>query len=364
MHIYFDYQIFALQSFGGISRYFVELAEKLSSRSEVTSTTILAPLHINSHLNICSVNTLGKKVMAIPAKHYVLPLINRFCSRISLKNAKPDIFHETYYTDKPLYPNAPRVLTVYDMIHERYPEYFSGIERVVPYKKANAVHRADHVITISHSTRDDLIAFLDVPEHKISVIPLATSFASGSLQKNDITHDKPYLLYVGLRNRVKNFITLFKAYAQSKQLHTHFDLVCVGGGEFSESELKMIKGLGLEKKVQHINADDKKLISLYVNATLFIYPSLYEGFGLPLLEAMRCHCPIICSKTSSMPEIAGDAAIYFDPQNHDELRQVIEDVANSTETLQLLKKRGYVRQKLYSWEKCAEKTALLYKNLM
>ena len=228
MHIFFDYQIFALQRLGGISRYFIELAERLERRPEVSSTTIVAPLYINTYLNNSSAHTLGRKICGFPGKHHILPLINRYTSGMFLRNTAPDILHETYYTNKPLAVKVPRVLTVYDMIHERFPQQFTGIDKKIPLLKKQAVHRADYIIAISDSTREDLVSILNVPQQKISVIPLASSFTLGSFGELDKIHDKPYLLYVGLRNEVKNFATLFKAYSHSKHLSSHFDLICVG----------------------------------------------------------------------------------------------------------------------------------------
>jgi glycosyltransferase involved in cell wall biosynthesis len=365
MHIYYDYQIFALQNIGGISRYFVELAGRLSCSSRNIKTTVLAPLHINEYLASSSVETVGKKIFGFPGKHHVLSPVNRIAGTILLKSLTPDIFHETYYS-KHLQPvRAPRVLTVYDMIHERFPEQFRGPDVLIPERKAAAVSRADHIIAISHNTRADLIRYLAVPEEKITVIPLASSFNVSQLPPplNRERH-KPYLLYVGLRQGVKNFSTLLGAYAHSKILQNDYDLVCVGGGAFTASELHAIHSAELQKRVRHLQADDRVLEKLYANATVFVYPSLYEGFGLPLLEAMRCGCPVVCSNTGSMPEIAGDAALYFDPDNEEELRMILENTAQSESDRDLLRNRGYQREKLFSWEACVEKTARLYRSLL
>ncbi len=364
MRVYFDYQIFALQKFGGISRYFIELAEKLKDISKDIQTTIVAPLYVNKYLQTCSAPTWGQKVIEFPGKHHILPIINRLSSSYYLNKVQPHIIHETYYTDKPLRVNVPRILTVYDMIHERFPQYFTGVDLKIPSLKANAVKRADHIIAISNATRNDLITLLRVPEKKISVIPLASSFNLNEPKMNNRIHSRPYLLYVGLRGGVKNFSILLKAYSQSSRLRSRFDLICVGGGQFSSSEKNIIIDAGLEKSLYHYSADDGELTSLYGNATVFIYPSLYEGFGLPLLEAMRCGCPIVCSKTSSMPEIAGDAAAYFDPEDGDALCHTLEQVTDSLKIQQTLRRQGHERQKLFTWEKCVGETAKLYDSLL
>ena len=364
MHIYYDYQIFALQNFGGISRYFVELASRLPRRFPEIKTTILAPVHINDYLGSSSVDTIGRKISMFPGKHHVLTPVNLFASRFLLKKSKPDIFHETYYSAQSQAVSAPRILTVYDMIHERFPEQFHGPDLEIPALKASAVARADHLITISHKTCEDLIRFLAVPPEKITVIPLASSFVKSSEDAGRQGLEKPYLLYVGLRQGVKNFSTLLAAFSHSKSLRSDFDLLCVGGGKFTATELQAIEDGGLSRQVKHVQASDAVLATLYSQARLFVYTSLYEGFGLPLLEAMRCGCPVVCSQTGSMPEIAGDAALYFDPLDEEELQTVLEDTAQSEKTLEALRIRGYKREQLYSWERCVEQTAELYRSLL
>lgn len=364
MNIVFDYQIFSLQYVGGISRYFVELAERLSHSSLQCQTTVLAPLHINEYLHFSSVKTLGTRIAGFPGKHYILPSVNRLISNVLLRKFKVTIFHETYYSNYAQRVRAPRILTVYDMIHERYPEQFSGPDLAIPKHKAAAVARADHIIAISQSTRADIISYLKVPEEKISVIPLASSIGKTSSNDPEMKKRRPYLLFVGLRRGVKNFAILLKAYAYSKFLRNDFDLVCVGGGGFTPAERHDINREGLVDRVKQVNANDNQLERLYSEASLFIYPSLYEGFGLPLLEAMRCGCPVACSNTSSMPEIAGDCAAYFDPLSVDNMQTVIEEVVQSENSCQLLRSRGYEREKLFSWEQCVEKTAGLYRNFV
>jgi glycosyltransferase involved in cell wall biosynthesis len=364
MYIIYDYQIFALQNVGGISRYFIELASRLPKRFPEIKTTVLAPVHINEYLDSSSVDTIGKKVPQFPGKHHILPPVNMSASRFLLKRQKPDIFHETYYSLQSQSVSAPRILTVYDMIHERFPARFNGPDLQIPALKAAAVARADHLITISQKTREDLIQFLDVPSEIITVIPLASSFNGTSEEAGKQSIERPYLLYVGLRQGVKNFPTLLAAYAQSQLLRSGFDLLCVGGGNFTASELQAIQDAGLGKQVRQVQASDALLATLYSQATLFVYPSLYEGFGLPLLEAMRCGCPVVCSGTSSMPEIAGDAALYFDPFDEEEMRTVMENTVQSEETLKTLRKCGYEREQLFSWESCVAQTAELYRSLV
>jgi glycosyltransferase involved in cell wall biosynthesis len=365
MQISYDYQIFSLQNVGGISRYFVELGQRLPTLFRDMQTTAIAPLHINEYLAASSINKIGRKINAFSGKHCVLPLLNDLFSTVILKRNQPDILHETYYATRSLAFKGPRILTVFDMIHERFPDQFHGPDRHIARLKAKAVARADHLIAISQSTRDDLVNFLDVAEEKITVIPLASSFARDShREKMDVNRPKPYLLYVGLRGGVKNFKALVTAYANSSLLRSEFDLLCIGGGEFSQNELEFVKTLSVRQSVKHLNADDRMLADLYSQATLFVYPSLYEGFGIPLLEAMHCGCPVACSYCSSMPEIAGDAAVFFNPEDTEEMTAVLEKTVQSETILAVLKERGQQREQRYTWDACVTKTAKVYRNVL
>ncbi len=359
MHIFYDYQIFCLQQFGGISRYFVELAGRLPVYSPAITTTILAPVHINNYLHGSAVSKIGQKISSFPGRHRILPTINQLASKAILRGQSPDILHETYYSATSLAVKVPRILTVYDMTHERFPAQSQGADRDVPQLKAKAIARADHLIVISYSTRDDLIAYLGIAPDKITVIPLASAMEKPE-GNQDRHSQRPYFLYVGLRGGVKNFQRLVRAFCHSPGLRADFDLICVGGGAFTAEELSLFKALSVSNQIKHLVADDNVLASLYAQAALFVYPSLYEGFGLPLLEAMRCGCPIACSNTSSMPEIAGDAAMFFDPNDEEEMRVVMESTVQSPETLALLRARGYVREKMFSWDNCVRQTAELY----
>ena len=362
MRIIFDYQIFSLQQFGGISRYFVELATRLPEWSHEIETTVVAPFYINEYLDQAKVSKVGRKIRSFSGKHRILPILNRFASKRTIKDLQPDLIHETYYSSRGIPYACPRILTVYDMLHERFPDLFTGADRLVSNRKAKAVTRANHIITISDSTRDDLVRYLNVEPGKITVIPLASSLKKTAAEYKN--NKKPYFLYVGKRDGVKNFDRLLLAFARSTVLYPDFDLLCVGGDNFSSEELHTINNLGLNDNVKHLNADDSLLASLYAGATVFVYPSLYEGFGIPLLEAMRCGCPVACSNTSCMPEVAGDAAILFDPLDYEDIRKALETIVQSQDMAYTLRKNGYEQEKKFSWDKCVEQTVMLYRRFI
>jgi glycosyltransferase involved in cell wall biosynthesis len=178
------------------------------------------------------------------------------------------------------------------------------------------------------------------------------------------TKSKPYLLYVGHRGGYKNFEGFLRAYASSLWLSDNFNVVCFGGGIFSRDEVALIKSLRLSMNhVIQVNGGDNKLASVYRDAALFVYPSLYEGFGIPPLEAMSLGCPVACSNTSSIPEVAGDAAEYFDPYDLDSMRTAMELVLSSEVRLNELIKLGKFRCARFSWDRCAKETLSVYKGL-
>jgi glycosyltransferase involved in cell wall biosynthesis len=175
---------------------------------------------------------------------------------------------------------------------------------------------------------------------------------------------EPFLLYVGNRGGYKNFLRLLEAYGASPQLKTGYKLICFGGGAFQADELKTMQTLGLDSgQVTQLGGDDQLLAKLYERASAFIFPSLYEGFGIPPLEAMSHDCPVVCSNTSSIPEVVGDAGEYFDPADADSMREAIERVVTSDNHRKLLISKGRARLKYFSWDRCAVETLDIYMRL-
>lgn len=363
MKIGFDYQIFSLQAFGGISRYYVSLAEQLQLMGH--NPRVFAPFHCNDYLSNVSPQIVeGKRVAKNNSKLMRLTLpVNNFISNSKIKSWAPDVVHETYFSMfKAPRRSCPTVLTVYDMVHEKYPEEFSRWGNI-SVRKRTAVERADHVICISESTRKDLIREFQVDESKVSVVYLGfDNFAEASLETDRPKNaSRPYLLFVGNRAGYKNFQGFLKAFAQSSALKAEYDVVCFGGGAFTVAEKELMQTLGLpEERVLHRGGSDKVLGDLYSQATAFVYPSMYEGFGLPPLEAMAKGCPVIVSHSSSMPEVVGDAGCYFDPMSSEEMSTAMEKVVFSSSLRQSLVSAGYNRLQKFSWASCAEKTMDVY----
>lgn len=372
MKIAYDPQIFRLQTYGGISRYICEIASRIAKEPGV-QVSIAAPMHINAYL---------KHVPPGIVSGFSAPKVNHFKSnypRLALKGVgillgdlmlrgmSLDVLHETYYSPYRLGPQrVRRVLTIYDMIHEKFASSFHHSDKTARHK-ALAAERADHVICISESTRRDAVEILGLPPDKTSVIYLGFDLmnaAGASTQEWVLPTNKPFLLYVGNRGGYKNFSRLLEAYGASQQLKVEYKLICFGGGAFQPDELGKIRALGLEEgQVMQFGGDDQLLARLYKGASAFIYPSLYEGFGIPPLEAMAHACPVVCSNTSSIPEVVGDAGEYFDPVDIESMRAAVERVVGSDSHRELLIEKGYRRLKAFSWDRCASETLDIYKKL-
>ena len=367
MKIAFDYQIFCSQSYGGISRYYVSLAEQLNLRPDKAEVRIFAPWHINRFLNSMPDNVVSGVDIGKYRRYTKLLArnINRLESKRRIGRWHPQILHETYYAKKGVSPKGcPVVCTVYDMIHEIFPAKFAAHDKTHELKLA-AVKRADHVICISRNTQRDLIELLGVPEAKTSVVYLGfQQFSKGDSKTECSYGEHNFILYVGERGGYKNFEKFVRSVAISPRLRTDVEIIAFGGGAFNAEELALIDGLGFsDDQVRQVSGEDGILASLYSRARAFVYPSLYEGFGLPPLEAMAHNCPVISSNRSSMPEVIGDAAEYFNPESVEEMSVAIESVLYSEQRTAELRVLGKSRLQNFSWKKCGESTMAVYEKL-
>lgn len=369
MKIVYDHQIFTLQSYGGISRYFVRLMQGLLTLGH--QAEVVAPIHRNRFLKDLPAELVhGSELERFPQKTGRLFLLaNDQLSKFKLRNVNVDVFHETYYKAEPPLPKAKSsLLTVFDMIHEKYASDFSVRDRTTKHKRL-AVGRVDHVICISHSTKKDLCEIFNVPHHKLSVVHLGfEKFKQHAFISPALTTEaakSPYLLYVGSRGGYKNFARMLKAVAARPILKNSFHIVAFGGGSFNAAEHALISALGFASDaVRQVGGGDEVLGHFYTQATAFVYPSVYEGFGLPPLEAMAHNCPVVTSNSSSMPEVVGDAGEYFDPLDieaqSDAICRVVFDGQRRNQLIEL----GQQRLPMFSWERCALETQAVYQQVL
>jgi glycosyltransferase involved in cell wall biosynthesis len=360
MKVLFDYKIFSRARYGGISRYICELAQHL--KDEQVDVTLGALIHTNGFIeNVSGEIRKSYEVRKFPRSTNVLDFANKYISIFAYNGIDPDIFHHTQYNiDINTNKSKFVVSTIHDMIHELYPDDFPN--NPTARDKHTIFKRSDSVIAISHHTKSDMIDKFGYDPRKISVIhhgiqPLPRG-------KDEPAFHFPYVLFIGQRQKYKNFSNFLKAFELSSSLRSDFRIVSFGALDFTAEERSMIARLGLEGRVLWASGDDAALENAYRHASCFVYPSKYEGFGMPLLEAMISGCPVACSDASCFPEIAGPAAEYFDPNDPSGLAGAIERVVGSGDRRDALIRSGYERAAEFSWAATAKKTKAVYSQLL
>jgi glycosyltransferase involved in cell wall biosynthesis len=287
--------------------------------------------------------------------------INKEKSIQILEKQDFDVFHPTYYDDYFLkfLKNKPFVLTVHDLTHQIFPEYFSPkwID-----KSQLMLDEAKRIIVVSENTKKDLIEYYNVDQEKVDVVHLASSILTGTQQNGLVINTesrKKYLLYIGSRASYKNFYFFVQALIPLFNADKELFLMCTGE-EFTEEEFFFLSKLGIANKVKHVFVTEKNLAEVYLNSIAFVFPSLYEGFGMPILEAFACGCPVICSDSSSFPEIAGEAAIYFEPKSKQSIYQSISNLLNDDDLRKNMIIKGFKQLEKFSWLKTVAQTRDVY----
>lgn len=359
-HVLYDYQAFQMQRFGGISRYFCEIIRRLH-----LSYDIAIRYTINYYLTTWNLGKHRVPIFRFLYKHY-----GEWCKhknyRLSIRSLREQpnyVFHPTYYDPYFLkyIGEAPYVITVHDMIHERFADWIPDAERYIREKK-EVITRASRIIAISENTKKDIVELLHIAPEKIDVIYHSTSMKPHTGRFN-LKLPEHFVLYVGERSLYKNFWRFMKAFVKLREVYPDLYVVCTGR-RFDAQERAAIEELGLGECLLCLKASDKELGELYARALCFVYPSLYEGFGIPILEAYACQCPVVLSNTSCFPEIAGEAGCYFDPYSEDSMFEAIRSVLDSPQKREELVRLGNERLKLFSWDKAAEATEAVYRKVL
>ena len=378
MKILFDYQAFYMQNFGGVSNGIVQTLSNMSSDVKIE---IAIKESNNEHLRKSGLATFSPAINT--SDHFITDCPFRGKQRLydfwtaihpqktSLGRNQAyaierivagdfDVFHPTFFDGYflPYLNGRPFVLTIHDMIPEILRIKDGQIE-----KKRKLVDRATHIVAVSENTKVDIINLLNVPESKITVIYWGAP-------KQIVPDVSPlikgrYILFVGLRASYKYFIPTVRSLLPVIDRHPDINIVCTGP-DFSNSERDFFSRHQITERMIHIRPSDVEMVNLYSNALCFVYPSLYEGFGIPILEAYQANCPVILNNKSCFPEIAKDAALFFDS---DDVSSSLEEVMESFLKMskgekEILLKKQRCRLDFFSWKKTAMQYQELYESLL
>jgi len=358
VRVVFGPEIFG-QRYGGISRYFVELHRRLPAHD--VESRILAGAHQNAYLRGVP-GVRGVEVPAALRRERLRPAregANDALAVAALRlGARRTVYHQTYYQGRAGERHrGPHVVTAYDLVHAKFPEHFPADDATVAQQR-RVFDRADLVLAISATTKVDLVEVFGLDPGRVTVTHLGVSPPKPSRRAAGV--EGPFLLYVGQRFGYKNWARYVEAFAASG-LSQQVRAVCTGM-PFTPDEHAFLDRLGLNGRVLHVSADDDVLDALYREAMAFVYPSLYEGFGLPPLEAMVRGCPVVATRAGSVPEVLGDAAVYADPVEVESVAAALVEATRPERRPELVR-RGHERAAAYTWDATAQATAAAYFSL-
>jgi len=357
MDILFSFDIFSYEKYGGISRYYVELQKHLNKIKYHDDNFTLSPgIHINEYIK-----DKGFKIYNFKGRSRVTNFFNIYNENILLKKSTNTIFHKTYYSNYNLDNKNPKILTIYDLIDEKFNANNNIVKKIIK-NKIDLCNKVDKIIAISNSTKNDIITNYKINPNKIHVVYLGSNICNDiKLNQSYPSFEFNYFLFVGKRNGYKNFKFLLDIFHLSNSIKNNFKLVCFGS-QPTLNELKIINEYKLDDNIIFITGNDNILANLYTNAFALVYPSLYEGFGLPIIEAMKLSCPVFCSNTSSMIEIADNNAFLFDPYEIDSFLSVFDKNSN-IDNLSNKKNQARIYAQKFTWDQCALETRKIYNEI-
>jgi glycosyltransferase involved in cell wall biosynthesis len=360
-----DHQVTSLQDAGGMSRYHYELARQLRGREGIAMDLLLGGE--SSVLPFAELEGNGVRVEGWKSRlgpgypRYAMNAV--WTAAIAPLRGRYDVYHASYQRWEPSIRHRALVATHHDATQERFPELFRNAA-AIRARKGRLYRRADLVICVSESARQDLMEIYGVDEARTRLVHHGVTPVDETVNAFHDGDLRPYVLYVGSRSAYKNFFALLQAFAVTGSARST-RLVVAGGGAWSDAERAAIveRGLG-DRVVLLARVDEGRLGALYRGAALFVYPSWYEGFGLPPLEAMSAGSPVLVSHTSSLPEICGDAAYYFDPATKGALEQELQRLLADPALRVAKVEAGRARVGRYTWESAATGTLAVYREVL
>jgi len=338
--VIYDRVIKLVQKTGGASILFDEISSRMR-RDKIP------------HVELCFAESDRLRQNSVFQKNRLFERYRDVVFPSSMKFGPNDIFHSTCYRI-PATPSCKVITTVHDFTYEKV---IRGVPaRIHSWQKNKAIFSSDHIICVSHNTKKDFLDYFPkFDEEKISVVHNGVS-SKFHFSKDAII--KPYVLFVGQRARYKNFTSLVAAMVEVKD----FELACVGGGAFTKKEINMLDSF-IPGRYRHFGyVSESELNTIYSEAFCFVYPSYYEGFGIPILESMKSGCPVVALNSSSIPEVADDAAILLDSGQPGDIANAIKTLLNSSVRADYVT-RGLSRSDNFSWEKCYSETLQVYRRI-
>jgi glycosyltransferase involved in cell wall biosynthesis len=383
MRVLFDHQAFELQRWGGVSRFWLELVRGLGAQGVEVELALARSLsdHVPELNRLLGLRVTGEghpetflggarvplrrqlwSVRKRIAPATLASAVNRAGAVARLRAGAYDLFQPTYFDPYFLehLGGRPFVLTVYDLAHDVFPALFSPRDETAACRRLLA-GRAVRVVAISESTKRDVVARLGVDPERVDVVPLGFAWTAPVVALPPLP--ERYLLYTGTRHAYKNWGRLVEAVAPLLLDGGDLHLVCTGH-PFTAEERALLARLRVEGRVLHVPAGEGALRALYGGAAAFVFPSLYEGFGIPVLEAFAEGCPAALARTSSLPEVGGDAALYFDPEDVGAIRAAVARLLGDAALRADLVARGRERVRRFTWEATCAGTAEVYRRAL
>ena len=358
MKVLYEPDTFSIQDYGGVSRYFYELIHHAGPDLTCDLPVVLSNnIYLRGREHTRHHQFLPE--LPVRGRWRLMQYVNQRAARRAIARQNYDVLHPTgndqaYFLDA--MGDKPLVITIHDMIPALFRHYYRQQGPALDL----LVARAARIIAVSENTRADILRLLPVPPERVVVVHHGHVIRPAPAQVPVAAPDD-YLLFTGTRQDYKNFGCLVKAFGRLHRHYPHLHLVCAGGGAFTGEELAQLREAGVAACAHQFGyLTDGQLNQLYYRARAFVFPSLYEGFGFPSLEAFGQQCPAVLSQASCFPEIARDAALYFDPNDADALHAQLDRVLRDRTLRHTLVRSGLERVRDFTWERAAAQTRQVY----
>ncbi len=361
--IFFDHQTFSLHRFGGVSRVFTREIEGLQKYSDLQIELGIVKSENENLLNSTLKHYYYKFPFQFKGKTKLTYFLNGLYSRFRLATNSYDIIHptltDTYFL--PYLKKSKLVITIHDLVPILYPEMMGKSNEKIGDQMKLLAPKADHIIAVSHATKADIIEHLRIPEERITVAQLGGIDNTEPIAPTQKLPAK-YILYDGVRDGYKNFKKMLHAIVPILKTEDIY-LICMGK-TFTDFEKALFSELGVSEKILHQHVpNDNVLLYMFKNATLFVYPSFKEGFGIPLLQAFSFGTTVAASDIAIFKEVAQDQAFYFDPNSEESILATVRNALNAPKT-EIIQERRKSIYRSFSWKRHVDTLYQAYKSLL